>query len=132
MCACAILEDFHRRVITTALGPGPPFPPPTVVRWRSPPVPYAVIFPGQGAAAPGAGRAWVDHRAWEAVAEAEAVLDRPVARLLLEADAAELGATGASQLAVLLRSEERRVGKECGCRWWRDHEEEEDRRSVRS
>ncbi|HKA83283.1 MAG TPA: ACP S-malonyltransferase [Acidimicrobiales bacterium] len=67
-------------------------------------MPYAVIFPGQGAAAPGAGRAWVDHRAWEAVAEAEAVLDRPVARLLLEADAAELGATGASQLAVLLSS----------------------------
>jgi [acyl-carrier-protein] S-malonyltransferase len=32
------------------------------------------------------------------------VLDRPVARLLLEADAAELAATGASQLAVLLAS----------------------------
>ena len=34
-------------------------------------MPYAVIFPGQGAAAPGAGRAWVDHGAWEVVAEAE-------------------------------------------------------------
>jgi [acyl-carrier-protein] S-malonyltransferase len=67
-------------------------------------VPYAVIFPGQGAAAPGVGRAWVDDQAWEVVGQAEAVLDRPVARLLLEADAAELAATGASQLAVLLAS----------------------------
>jgi [acyl-carrier-protein] S-malonyltransferase len=67
-------------------------------------VPYAVIFPGQGAAAPGAGRAWVDHPAWEVVTEAESVLDRPLARLLLDADAAELSATGASQLAVLLTS----------------------------
>jgi [acyl-carrier-protein] S-malonyltransferase len=67
-------------------------------------VPYAVIFPGQGAAAPGVGRAWVDDQAWELVGQAEAVLDRPVARLLLEADAAELAATGASQLAVLLAS----------------------------
>jgi [acyl-carrier-protein] S-malonyltransferase len=67
-------------------------------------VPYAVIFPGQGAAAPGVGSAWVDDRAWEVVGQAEAVLDRPVARLLLEADAAELASTGASQLAVLLAS----------------------------
>jgi [acyl-carrier-protein] S-malonyltransferase len=65
---------------------------------------YAVIFPGQGAAAPGAGRAWADDPAWDVVGQAEAVLDRPVARLLLEADAAELAATGASQLAVLLAS----------------------------
>jgi [acyl-carrier-protein] S-malonyltransferase len=67
-------------------------------------VPYAVIFPGQGAAAPGVGRAWVDDQAWELVGQAEGVLDRPVARLLLEADADELAATGASQLAVLLAS----------------------------
>jgi [acyl-carrier-protein] S-malonyltransferase len=67
-------------------------------------VPYAVIFPGQGAAAPGAGRAWVDHPAWDVVGQAEAVLDRPLARLLLEADKSELAATGASQLAVLLTS----------------------------
>jgi [acyl-carrier-protein] S-malonyltransferase len=67
-------------------------------------VPYAVIFPGQGAAAPGVGHAWIDDQAWEVVGQAEAVLDRPVARLLLEADAAELAATGASQLAVLLAS----------------------------
>jgi [acyl-carrier-protein] S-malonyltransferase len=67
-------------------------------------VPYAVTFPGQGAAAPGAGLAWVDHPAWAVVTEAEAVLDRPLARLLLDADAAELSATGASQMAVLLTS----------------------------
>ncbi|MGH9215936.1 MAG: acyltransferase domain-containing protein, partial [Acidimicrobiales bacterium] len=67
-------------------------------------MPYAVIFPGQGAAAPGAGRDWVDHQAWDVVGQAEAVLDRPVARLLLEADEAELSGTGASQLAVLLTS----------------------------
>ncbi|HEX6417177.1 MAG TPA: ACP S-malonyltransferase [Acidimicrobiales bacterium] len=65
---------------------------------------YAAIFPGQGAAAPGAGRAWVDHPAWRVVADAEAVTGRPLARLLLEADADELSSTGASQLAVLLTS----------------------------
>jgi [acyl-carrier-protein] S-malonyltransferase len=67
-------------------------------------VSYAVIFPGQGAAAPGVGGAWVDDQAWEVVGQAEAVLDRPLARLLLEADTDELAATGASQLAVLLAS----------------------------
>lgn len=65
---------------------------------------YAVIFPGQGAATPGAGQPWTDHPAWAVVGEAEAVLDRPLARLLLEADAAELATTRASQLAVLLGS----------------------------
>ncbi|HET6663667.1 MAG TPA: ACP S-malonyltransferase [Acidimicrobiales bacterium] len=67
-------------------------------------MPYAVIFPGQGAAAPGAGRAWVEHPAWDVVGQAEATLDRPLARLLLEADEAELTGTGASQLAMLLSS----------------------------
>jgi [acyl-carrier-protein] S-malonyltransferase len=67
-------------------------------------VPYAVIFPGQGAATPGAGHDWLDHPSWDVVAEAEAVLDRPLARLLLEADAQELSSTEASQLAVLLTS----------------------------
>jgi [acyl-carrier-protein] S-malonyltransferase len=67
-------------------------------------VPYAVIFPGQGAAAPGVGRAWVDDQAWEVVGQAEGVLDRPLAQLLLEADTGELATTGASQLAVLLAS----------------------------
>jgi [acyl-carrier-protein] S-malonyltransferase len=38
------------------------------------------------------------------VTEAEAVLDRPLASLLLDADAQELSTTGASQMAVLLGS----------------------------
>jgi [acyl-carrier-protein] S-malonyltransferase len=67
-------------------------------------VPYAVIFPGQGAATPGAGQAWTDHPAWSVVREAEEVLDRPLARLLLDAGADELSNTEASQLAVLLGS----------------------------
>jgi [acyl-carrier-protein] S-malonyltransferase len=67
-------------------------------------VPYAVIFPGQGAATPGAGQAWTDQPTWDVVTQAEAVLDRPLARLLLEADAGELATTRASQLAVLLGS----------------------------
>ena len=65
---------------------------------------YAAIFPGQGAATPGAGQAWVDHVAWQVVTDAEAATGRPLARLLLDADAEELSATGASQLAVLLTS----------------------------
>jgi len=67
-------------------------------------VSYAVIFPGQGAATPGAGAAWVDTAAWQVVTDAEAATDRPLARLLLEADADELSTTRASQLAVLLTS----------------------------
>jgi [acyl-carrier-protein] S-malonyltransferase len=67
-------------------------------------VPYAAIFPGQGAATPAAGRAWLDHPAWQVVAEAEAATGRDLGRLLLEADADELSSTGASQLAVLLTS----------------------------
>jgi [acyl-carrier-protein] S-malonyltransferase len=67
-------------------------------------VPYAVIFPGQGAATPAAGLPWVDHPAWQVVTEAEAATGRELGRLLLEADAEELSTTGASQLAVLLTS----------------------------
>lgn len=65
---------------------------------------FAAIFPGQGAASPGAGRPWVDHAAWRVVAEAEQATNRPLAHLLLDADADELSTTGASQLAVLLSS----------------------------
>jgi [acyl-carrier-protein] S-malonyltransferase len=67
-------------------------------------VPYAVLFPGQGAAAPGVGRPWRDHRAWAVVEEAEDVLDRPLAELLLEAGAEELSTTRSSQLAVFFTS----------------------------
>lgn len=65
---------------------------------------FAVIFPGQGAAVPGAGEPWVGHAAWQVVREAEAATGRPLARLLLDADADELATTGASQMAVLLSS----------------------------
>lgn len=65
---------------------------------------YVVIFPGQGAATPGAGEVWRDHDAWGTVTAAETTLDRPLARLLLDADAAELATTRASQLAVFLGS----------------------------
>ena len=65
---------------------------------------YAVIFPGQGAASPGAGEPWRDHPSWSVVSEAEKATDLALARLLLDADAAELGTTRASQLAVLLTS----------------------------
>jgi [acyl-carrier-protein] S-malonyltransferase len=67
-------------------------------------VSYAAIFPGQGAATPGAGKPWTDHAAWRVVDDAEAATGRPLARLLLDADADELSTTGASQLAVLLTS----------------------------
>jgi len=67
-------------------------------------VSYVVIFPGQGAATPGAGQVWKDHDAWATVTEAESILDRPLGRLLLDADADELATTRASQLAVLLGS----------------------------
>ena len=64
----------------------------------------AVVFPGQGAATPHMGASWVDHPAWKIVDDAEATLDRPLAQLLLEADADELATTRAGQLAVLLCS----------------------------
>lgn len=67
-------------------------------------MPFAVVFPGQGAATPGAGRPWTDHPAWEVVLEAERATGRDLARLLLDADTAELATTRASQLAVLLTS----------------------------
>jgi [acyl-carrier-protein] S-malonyltransferase len=67
-------------------------------------LPYAVIFPGQGAAVPGAGEAWQDHPSWAVVEQAEAVLERPLARLVLDADKDELATTEASRLAVLLTS----------------------------
>lgn len=67
-------------------------------------MPYAVVFPGQGAAVPGAGEDWRDQPAWHLITEAETLLDQPLGRLLLTADADELGRTRESQLAVLLTS----------------------------
>lgn len=67
-------------------------------------MPYAAIFPGQGAALPGAGEAWLSEKAWRLITDAEDLLDQPLGRLLLEADTDELGRTRESQLAVLLTS----------------------------
>jgi [acyl-carrier-protein] S-malonyltransferase len=64
----------------------------------------AVMFPGQGAQRPGAGRPWVDHPAWSVVARAEVALERPLAGLLLGDSAEELSRTRNAQLAVLLTS----------------------------
>jgi [acyl-carrier-protein] S-malonyltransferase len=64
----------------------------------------AVIFPGQGAQEVGLGRPWADHPAWGVVARAEAVADRPLGALLLEAEADELARTANTQLAMLVHS----------------------------
>ncbi len=63
-----------------------------------------VVFPGQGAQAPGMGVAWRDHEAWALVELADKVLDRPVSTLLIDAPAEDLGRTENSQLSVLLAS----------------------------
>ena len=64
----------------------------------------AVVFPGQGSQAPGAGAAWRDDPAWALVDEAEAATGLPLAHLLLDADDEELRPTRASQLSVLMAS----------------------------
>lgn len=81
-------------------------------------MPLAVLFPGQGSIVPGAGAPWVDDPAWSVVAEVEAIADRPIAPLLLDAPAEELARTDAAQLATLTLSlvawEARRVAVESG------------------
>lgn len=67
-------------------------------------MPLAVLFPGQGSIAPGAGAPWVGHRAWSVVAEVEAVAGRPIAPLLLDAPAEALATTDAAQLATFALS----------------------------
>ena len=62
------------------------------------------MYPGQGSQQPGMGRAWTGHPSWELVAEASAVTDRDVERLLLDADAGELTETRNSQLATFVMS----------------------------
>lgn len=66
-------------------------------------MPIGVMFPGQGAQRPGLGEEWQDDAAWSVVERAEAVLDRPLAPLLLDPDA-DLSRTEDAQLAVLLSS----------------------------
>jgi [acyl-carrier-protein] S-malonyltransferase len=64
----------------------------------------AVVFPGQGTQQPGMGAPWVDHPAWKIVEQAEAALGEPLAPLLLDATAEQLGRTREAQLAVLCTS----------------------------
>lgn len=64
----------------------------------------AVIFPGQGSQAPGAGRPWQGQPAWSVVDEAEAATGLPLASLLLDASAEDLAGTRESQLSVLMAS----------------------------
>src|SRR5687767_13911987 len=64
----------------------------------------AVLFPGQGSIAPGAGQAWADHPAWAVVARVEEAAGRPIAPLLLDAPAEALATTDAAQLATLALS----------------------------
>jgi [acyl-carrier-protein] S-malonyltransferase len=62
-----------------------------------------VLFPGQGTQTPRMGEPWVGSRAWDVVERAEAALGRPLAPLLLDADA-DLSRTREAQVAVLLAS----------------------------
>lgn len=64
----------------------------------------AVVFPGQGAQAPGLGAPWRDHPAWHLVARAEEASGERLERLLLDAPADELGRTREAQLVVFLAS----------------------------
>ena len=64
----------------------------------------AITFPGQGSQRPGMGASWVDHPAWTRVEQATAATGKDVARLLLEADAAELTETQNAQLATFVLS----------------------------
>jgi [acyl-carrier-protein] S-malonyltransferase len=64
----------------------------------------AVVFPGQGTQEVGMGAAWRDRPEWSVVERAEAILDEPLAHLLLHAEAETLRRTRNAQLAVLLTS----------------------------
>ena len=63
-----------------------------------------MLFPGQGAQAPGLGQPWVDSEWWTLVARAEAAAGVPLAPLLLDADAEQLKRTREAQLVVFLSS----------------------------
>ncbi|HVM10286.1 MAG TPA: ACP S-malonyltransferase [Acidimicrobiales bacterium] len=64
----------------------------------------AVIFPGQGAQAPGLGQPWVDHPSWALVERAEKATGERLTPLLLEAPAEALTRTREAQLVVFLAS----------------------------
>ncbi len=65
---------------------------------------FAFVFPGQGAQRPGMGRAWQGTASWPVVDRLSEVTGRDIARLLLDADADELKATGNAQLATFTLS----------------------------
>ena len=60
----------------------------------------AVVFPGQGSQKPGMGAPWVATPSWGAVGVVSDVLDRDVAALLVDADAATLKETRNAQVAA--------------------------------
>ncbi|HVM14868.1 MAG TPA: ACP S-malonyltransferase [Egibacteraceae bacterium] len=64
--------------------------------------PLAVVFPGQGSQQPEMAVPWRDHDAYARWAEADAVLDRDVTRLGLEADADELREPATCQIALFV------------------------------
>ena len=64
----------------------------------------AFTFPGQGSQRPGMGRPWADHESWELVGEASEIVDRDLARLLLDAEADELRDTRNAQLTTFVSS----------------------------
>lgn len=64
----------------------------------------AVVFPGQGSQAPGAGRPWQGQPAWSMVEEAEAATGLPLSSLLVDASAEDLAGTREAQLSVLMAS----------------------------
>ena len=64
----------------------------------------AVIFPGQGAQAPGLGTPWVDSPSWSLVERAEKATGESLAPLLTDAVAEDLARTREAQLVVFLAS----------------------------
>lgn len=64
----------------------------------------AVIFPGQGAQAPGLGTPWTDDAAWALVERAEKATGERLAPLLTSAPAEDLARTREAQLVVFLSS----------------------------
>ena len=64
----------------------------------------AVIFPGQGAQAPGLGQPWVGTPSWAVVERAEKATGESLAPLLLDAAAEDLARTREAQLVVFLAS----------------------------
>lgn len=64
----------------------------------------AVIFPGQGAQAPGLGQPWVEHPSWALVERAEKATGERLGPLLLDAPAEALARTREAQLVVFLAS----------------------------